>query len=148
MSLVYLKNKKNGVTYVYECESFWNKEKKRPDSKRKCIGKLDSKTGDLIPSARMQDINLAKTHLETIIADIKIKGSTLLFDHISEITGLKSVLKSSFPKNWRMILSLAYFQVKEGKPISEAEHWSKTHIHPYGKFIDSCFYKRAATNCN
>ena len=27
MSLVYLKNKKNGFKYVYECISFWNKEK-------------------------------------------------------------------------------------------------------------------------
>jgi len=31
------KNKKNNVTYVYECVSFWNKEKKRPDSNRTCI---------------------------------------------------------------------------------------------------------------
>jgi len=45
MSLVYLKNKKSNVTYVYECISFWNKEKKRPDSTRTCIGKLDPTSG-------------------------------------------------------------------------------------------------------
>jgi hypothetical protein len=48
MSLVYLKHKKSSVTYVYECKSFWNKERKRPDSKRTCIGKLHSTTGELI----------------------------------------------------------------------------------------------------
>ena len=56
MSLVYLKNKKNGFTYVYECISFWNKDKKKPDSKRTCIGKLDPKTAEIIPSKRMQTI--------------------------------------------------------------------------------------------
>ena len=45
-SLVYLKNK-NGTTYVYENVSTWNKEKKRPDCKRKYMGKLDTVTGEV-----------------------------------------------------------------------------------------------------
>ncbi len=56
MSLVYLKNKKNGVTYVYECQSFWNKEKKKPDSIRSCIGKLHPDTKELIPSKNSQQL--------------------------------------------------------------------------------------------
>src|SRR3990167_7641282 len=34
-------NKRNGITYVYESTSYWNKEKKQPRSKQVCIGKLD-----------------------------------------------------------------------------------------------------------
>lgn len=41
MSIVKLKNKRSGVTYVYESESYWDKEKKQPRSKRILIGKLD-----------------------------------------------------------------------------------------------------------
>ena len=37
MSRVYLKNKATGVTYVYECVSFWDKSKKKPASKRTCM---------------------------------------------------------------------------------------------------------------
>lgn len=137
MSLVYLKNKTNGVTYVYECISFWDKNKKRPDSKRTCIGKLDLKTNQIIPSKRIQVDNALKTELETPIASIKTIGATILFDHICEETELVSILRESFPDHWRIILSLAYFQATEGTPLSKVEHWSKTHKHPYEEFIDN-----------
>ncbi|NLD04683.1 MAG: hypothetical protein GX672_02135 [Synergistaceae bacterium] len=34
MSLVYLKNKQNGVTYVYESTGYWDKEKKQARNNR------------------------------------------------------------------------------------------------------------------
>lgn len=137
MSLVYLKNKKNGFTYVYECQSFWNKEKKRPDSKRRCIGKLNPESGEIISSKRMIAIQSTDKPLEATIASIKIIGATSLFDHICTKLELLPILKKSFPDHWNIILSLAYFQVIEGAPLSKAEHWSKTHQHPYGAFIDN-----------
>lgn len=44
-------NKKTGVTYVYESESYWDKEKKQPRSKRKLIGKIDEETGEIVPTS-------------------------------------------------------------------------------------------------
>ena len=52
MSLVYLKNKKNGVTYVYESSGYWDKEKQQARNIRTCIGKLDPVTGEIIPSKK------------------------------------------------------------------------------------------------
>nr|WP_319219061.1 hypothetical protein [uncultured Trichococcus sp.] len=52
MSLVYVTNKKNGTTYVYESTNYWDKEKKQSRSKRVCIGKLDE-AGNLVPSKRL-----------------------------------------------------------------------------------------------
>ena len=43
-------NKQTGVTYVYESESYWDKEKKQPRSRRKLIGKIDEKTGEIVPT--------------------------------------------------------------------------------------------------
>lgn len=43
-------NKQTGVTYVYESESYWDKEKKQPRSKRKLIGKIDEATGEIVPT--------------------------------------------------------------------------------------------------
>lgn len=40
MSQVKVTNKKSGITYVYESESYWDKEKKQPRNKRKLIGKI------------------------------------------------------------------------------------------------------------
>jgi hypothetical protein len=50
MSLVKAKNKKSGVTYVYESESYWDKEKKQPRNKRKLIGKINDQTGEIVPT--------------------------------------------------------------------------------------------------
>ena len=46
-------NKQNGVTYVYEVtENYWDKEKKRPRTKRKLIGKIDPETNEIVPTSR------------------------------------------------------------------------------------------------
>lgn len=52
MSLVRLKDKRSGTIYVYESESYWDKEKKQPRSRRKLIGKLDEETGEIIPTGK------------------------------------------------------------------------------------------------
>lgn len=46
MPLIYLKNKQNGCTYVYESEKYWDKVKKQSRSRRICIGKLDPHIGE------------------------------------------------------------------------------------------------------
>lgn len=38
--IIHVTNRKNGVTYLYEDHAFWNKEKKRGEHKRTCIGKI------------------------------------------------------------------------------------------------------------
>ncbi len=50
MSLVKCRNKKTGITYVYESESYWDKEKKQPRARRKLIGKIDEETGEIVPT--------------------------------------------------------------------------------------------------
>lgn len=48
----YVKSKDNrtGITYVYESESYWDKEKQQPRARRKLIGKIDEETGEIIPT--------------------------------------------------------------------------------------------------
>lgn len=52
MSIVKLKDKRSGTTYVYESESYWDKEKKQPRSRRKLIGRLDEETGEIVPTGK------------------------------------------------------------------------------------------------
>ena len=52
MSIVKLKDKRTGTVYVYESESYWDKEKKQPRSRRKLIGKLDEETGEVVPTGK------------------------------------------------------------------------------------------------
>ncbi|MBQ9155998.1 MAG: hypothetical protein IJ137_04390 [Eubacterium sp.] len=51
MSIVKSTNKKTGITYVYESESYWDKEKKQPRNRRKLIGKLDE-AGNIVPTGK------------------------------------------------------------------------------------------------
>lgn len=46
-------NKKTGITYVYESESYWDKEKQQPRNRRKLIGKIDPVTGTIVPTGKV-----------------------------------------------------------------------------------------------
>lgn len=50
MSVIKHKDKRTGITYVYESESYWDKEKQQPRSKRTLIGKIDDATGEIVPT--------------------------------------------------------------------------------------------------
>lgn len=52
VSIVKHKDKRTGVTYVYESESYWDKEKKQPRSKRTLLGKIDEETGEIVPTGK------------------------------------------------------------------------------------------------
>ena len=53
-------NKARNTTYVYESDSHWDKDKDKQQSrsKRRLIGKIDPKTGNVIPTAPVAAKNL------------------------------------------------------------------------------------------
>jgi len=50
MSIVKCYDKRTGTTYCYESINYWDKEKKKPASKRTLIGKIDPATGEMVPT--------------------------------------------------------------------------------------------------
>ena len=50
MAIIRQTNKKTGITYVIDSESYWDKEKQQPRSRRKLIGKVDPETGETVPT--------------------------------------------------------------------------------------------------
>lgn len=50
MGIVYQTDKRSGITYAYENQSFWDPELKRSKSKRKLIGRVDPQTKEIIPT--------------------------------------------------------------------------------------------------
>jgi len=145
VSIVHLKNRKTGVTYVYESTAYWDKEKQQARSHRKCIGKLDPETGEFIPSK--------KYHIEKELEALKKRppgpvpvakytrlfyGATSLFDVIGERLGVGEDLRRCFPASWDSILSVAYYLILEDRnPLSRFPRWARTHVHPYGEVIPS-----------
>ena len=145
MTVVYHTNKKTGVTYAYENEPYWDKEKQQSRAKRKPIGKVDSVTGSITPTREYQKksqvnaVNIQKSEpvLMTVVQR-NFYGATYLLDQIGQITGVEADLKACFPDTYKQILSLAYYLIMEDKnPLFRFEKWGAIHKHPFGEDIPS-----------
>jgi transposase len=119
-------NKRTGVTYVYESNSYWDKEKQQPRNKRTCIGKLDPETGAFIPSKRLKPAQLA-TSDPVVTASTEIIGPSVILNSVTEKFGLDKLLKSCFPDTWQQILTMAHYLVVDGRALSRCEVWCKSH---------------------
>jgi len=142
MSIVHYKNKKNGVTYVYESVGYWDKDKQQARNKRECIGKLDPITGEIIHNKRYLERMGAEQTKPGPVPIINHKrlfyGAIHLFDSIAEHLGVSDDLKICFPEHHRQIMSIAYYLILENRsPLSRFPKWAQTHAHPYGKIITS-----------
>ncbi|MCG2760781.1 MAG: IS1634 family transposase [Candidatus Delongbacteria bacterium] len=136
-SRTYHHNKKTGVTYVYSVQSYWDREKKAPRNKQVCIGKLNKETGEVIPSAKKHKIAEDSTTIHGLTANARIAGPFILLEKLVKQTGLAGILKHCFPELHSEILSLVYFIVQKGLPLSRSEPWSNGHLHPSGERLVS-----------
>lgn len=144
MSYVYLKNKKNGTTYVYESVGHWNKEKQMCICDRKCVGKLDPVTGEIVFSKKhIEYNNLAPLKNKTGPVPItetrhSFYGATYMLDEVGKKLGITNDLQRCFPDTYKHIISLAYYLILEDRnSLSRFPKWAATHKHPYGNNIPS-----------
>jgi len=144
-NLVYQKNKKSGVVYVYEDHPYWDPRVKQSRSKRTCIGKIDPETGNVVPTRGKRKDNQETSEKKALREDFllesvsrKFYGAMYLLDSIGNMLGIVDDLKSCFPNDYEQILSLAYYLIIEDQnPLFRFEKWGATHKHPYGKDISS-----------
>ena len=137
MAYQVIHTKKDGKKYVYSVEGYWDKEKKAPRNKQICLGRLDEATGEIVPSKRKARKAERAASASGITARSLIIGPSAVLEKIARDIGLDRVLQQSFPANWQKILSLAFFLVQKGLPLSRCETWSMSNKHPYGKEIIS-----------
>ena len=52
MAIIKQYHKDTDTTYVYESVSYWDAEKGQSRSKRRCIGKIDPATGEMVPTGK------------------------------------------------------------------------------------------------
>lgn len=70
MAIIKQTNKKTGITYVIDSESYWDKEKQQPRSRRKIIGKIDPITGEVVPTNRHQKRKSAAEEPASVSASV------------------------------------------------------------------------------
>jgi len=98
--------------YLYQVESYWDKEKKQSRQKRTYLGKKDPRTGEVIK--------------EKIVYASWDSGHTYFLQAIAKKIGLTAELKKAFPVKWYEILTLAFFKMIEGKPFYLCNGWLDT----------------------
>jgi len=144
-SIIHQVDKRSGITYAYESIAYWDKDKKQSRAKRTLIGRVDSQTGEIIPTDGRRRKSQPKPQASkkrgpkpSLYASRTFFGATYLLDVIGDQLGITNDLKRCFPETYQQILSLAYYLVLEGKsPLSRFEKWSLLHHHPYGETISS-----------
>ena len=134
---VHQTNKKTGITYVYEAVSRWDKKLKQPRNKQVCIGKLDSETGEFIPSKRLNTPSVTLLKAPKITVSAEIVGPSMILDSVSQRLGLPKLLKRCFPEIHLEILTMAYYLSSQGGALSHCEAWGKNHTAPLKKPLSS-----------
>lgn len=146
MAIVRQRDSRSGITYAYKSISRWDKEKKQSRSKRTLIGRVDDKTGEIVPTKGTRKMPKRDEQGQTakrgpISAACSIRtfyGATYLFDAIGDKLGITEDLKTCFPNDYKQILSIAYYlMLEDNNPLSRFEKWGGIHKHPYGKDIPS-----------
>lgn len=99
-------------TYLYEVESDWDSEKKQPRQRRKYLGRKDPDRGKPVR---------ARGHLMPRLC--KDYGHVYLLQMLMERLGLTSILKPTFPEDYRLLLALAFFEISEAAPLYLFPYW-------------------------
>ena len=126
--IIEIKSKQNETIYLYEDESYWNKEKGYSTHKRTCIGKLDRDGkpiyNEFYKTREMIQELTADAGKPREISSTTFVGERLVLDKVSGKTGILSVLTESFGERDAVkIVGLAYYQICRGKALSNAEDW-------------------------
>jgi len=129
--------KKDGKKYVYSVEGYWDKDKKGPRNKQICLGRLNEETGEIIPSKRKERTAKRAAAAPDVMAKALIVGPCSILEKVAHDTGLEKALRHSIPDKWQQILSLAFFLVQKGHPLSRCRTWSTSNKHPFGELIPS-----------
>lgn len=115
-----------GKYYLYECTSFYDKEKKRTRKKTGAyLGMVTEERGLVPPRRRQVEIENEKIEKEAAagkikesepkLGEVKEYGlSTFISTHCTELT---ANLKSALPTAWNRILAMAYCRLRNQSPL-------------------------------
>jgi transposase len=90
--------KVNGNIYLYETESYWDKEKKQPRQRSKYLGPKEK-----------ADTKKLKKAMSRLVS--KNYGDIFLLEEISKSIGLHDVVKDCYPDDYQEILANSFYEI-------------------------------------
>ena len=119
-----IEQKIKGRIYLYNVESYWDKDKKQSRQKRSYIGpKNPVKTA--VFNQTLKEISIKKY------------GSVFLLKDLSKKIGLKKILSEIFPEDFDNILNLCYHQITDDTPDYLFNYWFEQNYLPNSKKMSS-----------
>ncbi len=119
-----VEQKIKGKIYIYEVESYWDKDAKKAKQRRKYIGRKKEDT-----------ITVSLQNLKTFSS--LSYGDIFLLRSISERIGLSNVLKQIFGNDYLDILALAMYEICDYSPVYLFHNWIEEHYLTEAKKLDS-----------
>ena len=123
MSFV-VEQKIKGRIYIYEVESYWDKEKKKTKQRRKYLA----------PKERLYSPRKEKKR-EDVIS--KSYGDMYLIKHLYNELGLESILREVFPERVSMIRNMSSYFLCEGDASYLYSYWHDDHYMSDGASLSS-----------
>ena len=99
--------------YIYDVESYWDKNKKQSRQTRKYVGRKNIETGELIPKK-------CKTEQLKMVYDF---GVTFFIEHIIQECKIGDCIDEIFLDDATFIKKLISFQIEESAPLYLFESW-------------------------
>jgi transposase len=121
-----VEQKIKGRVYLYEVESFWDKEKKKPRQKRKYLG----------PKERIykKPVSESETHLPEPALKIKPSnfvsksyGDIFLLNYLQKELGIRDLLKKEFGDIHKEMLALSAFMLGQSSGSYLFPYWHEEH---------------------
>lgn len=115
--MAYKVNQKVGrYTYVYEAESYWDKDKKQSRQRRKYLGRKDLISGEIVDTKVANKSQIVKS------LDF---GNIHFLDAICKKIGITEILSNIIPERYKEILGLVYYTICEGEAYYLMSKWSE-----------------------
>lgn len=102
--------------YVYEAESYWDKNKKQSRQRRRFLGRKDLISGEIINTKAKNKSQPVKSF------DF---GNIHFLKELSKQTGITKILKEIIPEEYKEVLALVYYTICEGDAYYLASKWSE-----------------------
>ena len=98
------KQKNGKTTYIYLRTRYYRNANKKSTTERVAIGKLDEKSGRMIPNERY--FEMYHLPIPDLPERIQNMGLYQAVKAVAEKIGLLPIVKKEFPNNWKEIMSV------------------------------------------
>jgi len=119
-----VEQKIKGNIYLYQVESYWDKDKKQPRQKRTYIGPKHA-----VNRPKLKQINADIVH--------KSYGNIFLLNRLMDKIGLEDIIRGVFPEHYHELIALVFYEIIEMNPLYLFPYWLEEHYLPNAKKLDS-----------